>query len=161
MIKFLIYASMFPVAFFMLISLAAAFGPHRHERSAEMNASDKKVAGLLFVYLVGAFAWAQYAGARDTRIAEAQAVAEKEYNALVAERCRGANRQYEDSLMTRENYGSLSGAQRARMGRELGADGDWVQDQVSKARRALGDCEQGLKAEKATIYQSHGLSLEN
>ncbi|MCR6629928.1 MAG: hypothetical protein NVV74_07680 [Magnetospirillum sp.] len=161
MIKFLVYLSMVPVAFFMLISLAVAFGPRRHERSAEMNASDKKVAGLLFVYLVGAFAWTQYAGARDARIAEARAAAEQEYNTLVAERCGALERRREETLLARENYNSLSGGQQARMARDFGADRDWAERQTDNAYNAVLECKRGVNKERAALFERYGVSAED
>lgn len=154
----LIYASIIFAGVFALVFFGASIFLRNPEPGGKSPSRFFLIVAALFaLYVPLAFSW------RDSgeRHAEAVETAQKEFRELVQAKCAGANKKYEDALMTRENYGSLSGAQQARMGREWGADGDWVQDQVSKARRALGDCEQGLKAEKAAIFQSHGLSLEN
>lgn len=149
----IIFAGVFALVFFGASILLRNSGPGGKSPSKFFLF----IAALCALYVPMAFSWRD-SGARQ---AEAEATAQKEFRELVDAKCAAANKKYEDALMTRENYGALSGAQQTRMGREWGADGDWVQDQVSKARRALGDCEQGLKAEKAAIYQSHGLPLEH
>lgn len=145
----IVVASVLALALF----LASIFFP---SPDPDVATPSKFIAALFALYAVSAFIWRGHGERQE----QAEIAAKKEFSELVQSRCAAANRQYEDALLTRENYGSLSATQQARMGREWGADGNWVQDQVTQGRRALGDCEQRLMADKAAIYRSHGLSLE-
>lgn len=157
MFSLLINVSIIFAVVFAAVFSVGSFFARRMETSGKNPAKFFLVIAAMFaLYVPLASSWLD----SDERQAEAEVAARKEFRELVQARCIAATRQYEDALMTRENYGSLSGTQQARMGREWGADGTWVEDQVSKARTALGDCERGLKAEKAAIYRSHGLSIE-
>lgn len=148
----IVFACVFALAFF----LASIFFRSPDPDVATPSKFFMVIAALFALYAVSAFIWRGH----DERQEQAEIAAKKEFSELVQSRCAAANRQYEDALMTRENYGALSATQQARMGREWGADGNWVQGQVSNSRRAVDDCERGLRADKAAIYRSHGLSLE-
>ncbi|OJX83284.1 hypothetical protein [Magnetospirillum sp. 64-120] len=148
----IVFACVFALAFF----LASIFFRSPDPDVATPSKFFMVIAALFALYAVSAFIWRGHGERQEL----AEIAAKKEFSELVQSRCAAANRQYEDALLTRENYGSLSATQQARMGREWGADGNWVQDQVTQGRRALGDCEQRLMADKAAIYRSHGLSLE-